>query len=297
MPGPLIQEADVILVVDCDVPWFPNVVKPSPDTVVIQADVDPFYTRYPLRGFPSDLTIQGAPELVLKQIKAGMADQVIRDEKVIEKRRGKLAALHARTVKGWEEAIQGSDDRGIEPNWVSHQVQQVMDDNTFVVNEYGNAMNPHTSQHPGSYFCLPHAGYLGWGLGAALGMKLARPDATIIATVGDGCYLFGVPSACHLVSETYGLPVLIIIYNNRSYFAVKRANRIIHPEGWASRTGRYPLSELPSKARYEKVCEAFGGYGERVESPDQVAQALERALHAVRVEKRQAVLNVICSHP
>jgi acetolactate synthase-1/2/3 large subunit len=45
------------------------------------------------------------------------------------------------------------------------------------------------------------------------------------------------------------------------------------------------------------VAEAYGGYGERVEDPEQVVPAIERALHVVRQEKRQALLNVICEHP
>jgi acetolactate synthase-1/2/3 large subunit len=46
-------------------------------------------------------------------------------------------------------------------------------------------------------------------------------------------------------------------------------------------------------ACYEKICEAFGGYGERVEDPDQVKPALDRALDVVENEKRQALLNII----
>jgi acetolactate synthase-1/2/3 large subunit len=57
------------------------------------------------------------------------------------------------------------------------------------------------------------------------------------------------------------------------------------------------MSSLEPTAHFEKICEAFGGYGERVEAPDQVGPALERALHAVRHEKRQALLNMVCKKP
>jgi acetolactate synthase-1/2/3 large subunit len=67
-----------------------------------------------------------------------------------------------------------------------------------------------------------------------------------------------------------------------------------NPDGWAARTNNFPLSDLAPKARYEKICEAFGGYAERVEHPDHVKPALERALDVVRSEKRQALLNIIC---
>ena len=45
--------------------------------------------------------------------------------------------------------------------------------------------------------------------------------------------------------------------------------------------------------KYEMICQASGGYGERVEDPAEVPAAIERALHAVQVEKRQALLNII----
>jgi acetolactate synthase-1/2/3 large subunit len=181
--------------------------------------------------------------------------------------------------------------------WVSHNVNRILGDDTVVVNEYDNAMKQQVNHRAGKYFGMPHAGYLGWGFGAALGIKLASPDKTVIATVGDGSYMFAVPSACHFVSRAYQLPILIIVYNNQGWHAVKRATSAVHPDGWAMRTNRYALSDLQPTAQFEKICEAFGGYGERVESPEQVGPALDRALHAVQNEKRQALLNVICKHP
>ena len=54
-----------------------------------------------------------------------------------------------------------------------------------------------------------------------------------------------------------------------------------------------PLCELEPSPRFEAICEANGGYGERVEEPSQLSAALERALQVVRGEKRQALLNVV----
>jgi acetolactate synthase-1/2/3 large subunit len=165
-----------------------------------------------------------------------------------------------------------------------------------LVNQFDMRLSQLASRLPGCYFANSHAGYLGWGVGAALGIKLAHPDGTVIATVGDGSYMFAVPSACHFVSRAYQLPILVIVYNNKSWHAVKRSTRALHPDGWAVRTNQFPLSELQPTGHYEKICEAFGGYGERVEHPDQVGPALERALNVVKQEKRQALLNMICNH-
>ena len=63
------------------------------------------------------------------------------------------------------------------------------------------------------------------------------------------------------------------------------------------KTNHFPLSELSPTPAYEVICQANGGYGKRVEEADEVLPALKRALHVVKEEGRQAVLNVICKHP
>ena len=292
-----LEEADVILVVDSDVPWFPNKIVPSKSAAVIQVGIDPFYSRYPIRSFHSDLTLQADSALALSAIGAAL-ESVSPEEDRIAWRRKRLREIHDGVVKGWiDEASKGASKNPIDFNWVSHNVNQVLQENSVVVNEYDNCMKPFMGQGPGSYFCAPHAGYLGWGVGAALGIKLGLPEKDVIATVGDGSYMFAVPSACHFVSNAYHLPILVIVYNNQCWGAVKNATRAIYPDGWAAGTNNFPMSDLRPTAEYEKICEAFGGYGEKVERPDQIRPALERALHAVRVEKRQAVLNVVGGAP
>ena len=124
--------------------------------------------------------------------------------------------------------------------------------------------------------------------------NLFGPEKTVINTLGDGAYMFTVPSACHFVSSANKLPILSVIFNNQSYRAVKHATSMQYPEGEAVRNNDFPMADLQPTANYEKICEAFGGYGERVENPEQLQPALERALYAVKHEKRQALLNVIC---
>jgi acetolactate synthase-1/2/3 large subunit len=297
-PDPYLSEADVLMVVDCDVPWFTSIKKPQDSAFIIQAGIDPFYSCYPIRGFPSDLTLQGDPALVLFELKRAILDLPGRDKGAAAARIKGLKEGHDQLVKGWQQGAQeASGDSPIDPRWVSHNVNRILGDDGVVVNEYDNSMKEYAGQRAGSYFGSSHGGYLGWGVGAALGIKLAHPEQTVVATVGDGSYMFAVPSACHFVSEAYQIPILVIVYNNQCYFAVKRATRAVHPEGWAVRTNQFPMSELPVTAHYEKICEAFGGYGERVEDPEQVGPAIERALRVVRQEKRQALLNVICKHP
>jgi acetolactate synthase-1/2/3 large subunit len=180
--------------------------------------------------------------------------------------------------------------------WLSRCIGDVVDRHTLVVNEY-DLDTTQTTFRPGAYFGSSPAAGLGWGLGAALGAKLAAPEETVICTVGDGAYIFGAPTAAHWVSRAYQLPVLWVVFNNRAWNAVKRATQAHAPDGWAVRTKTMPMSDLDPAPDYELVCQASGGYGERVEDPEALPAALARALRVVREERRQALLNVICKKP
>jgi len=131
---------------------------------------------------------------------------------------------------------------------------------------------------------------------AALGAKLAARDKTVICCVGDGAYIFGAPTAAHWVARAYDLPVLFVVYNNRAWNAVKRAVNSVAPDGWATRTGMV-LSDLDPAPEYEMICQSCGGYGERVDDPADLPAALARAAHSVKVDRRQAVVNVVCKKP
>jgi len=297
-PDSLLNEADLIIIIDCDVPWYPKKQKPLDTAAVIQMGIDPFYSTYPIRSFPSDLTLQGESGPILTEMARLLSDVRETHMDRIEARREKLKKRHDDLLKGWHVAAEkGSKQVPLDFQWVSYQVSRVVGEDSFVVNEHDQGMKELINPGIGRFFSTAHAGFLGWAMGAALGIKLACPDDTVVVTIGDGCYMFGVPTACHFVSSAYRLPILMVVYNNQCYHAVKRGTLSLHPDGWAARTDRFVLSDLQATADYEKICEAFGGYGERVESPDEVGPALERALYAVKHEKRQALLNMVLKSP
>jgi len=295
-PATALGDADLIVVAECDAPWYPAFETPRPDAKVIQIGADPLYSRYPIRGFHGDVALAGSPRLALRAL--AEAATPLADRGVISERRRRwegentlqreMRAARARAV---------ATDTPMDMAWVSRCVGDLVDDHTILVNEYDFDQNQGTFTRPGSYFQAPPAGGLGWGLGAALGAKLAAPEDTVICCVGDGAYIFGAPTAAHFVSRAYGLPVLFVVFNNRMWNAVKRAVQTHAKDGWAARMDSMPLTELDPAPDYELVCRASGGYAECVENPAELPGALERALRAVRVEKRQALLNVICKKP
>ena len=136
---------------------------------------------------------------------------------------------------------------------------------------------------------------LGHGLGCALGAKLAARDRLVIGTHGDGSYMFGNPISAHYVGAEQELPVLTVIFNNQRWQAVRRATVDVNPNGYAAKSPKQPITFLDSITNYQKAVEVADGYGEKVTDPNDVTAALERGLKAVTVEKRQAVINVICS--
>ena len=147
---------------------------------------------------------------------------------------------------------------------------------------------------------LPDAGADGWlGLmapeaagGAGLGAKLGAPDRQVITTVGDGSYMFNVPTACHFVARAENLPTLTIINNNSEWYAVRRATTVMYPEGRAAKSNTLPVVNLAPSPNYEKIVESVDGYGEKVEDPAKLPAAMERAMQAVE-DGNPAVLNVV----
>jgi len=293
-PAPRLEQADVVLVVESDVPWFPARMRVNPDARVIHVGSDPLFARYPVRSFPMAVALRGDPASTLAALAREAAN-----------RRGPVGGVQARSAAlrmehdaqrtAWAEAAQaGKSEQPIAFDWLSRCIGDVAGDDTILINEYDLRLTQVARVRPGAFYAHSPAGCLGWGVGAALGAKLANPDRTVIAAVGDGAYIFSVPTAAHMVSAMYGLPILVVIFNNGCWGAVRKTTAALFPKGWAAKTGSFPLSELTPSPAYEKTVEAHGGYGERVESPDQVPAALQRALHAVRNEKRQAVLNLVC---
>ena len=292
-PGPLLGEADAILVLECDVPWTPVRQAPCPECKIIHLGVDPLYSRYPIRGFAADVAITGAARLALPALAQAMLP--LADKAAIAARGARLAEQREQMQAGWRKLRdETSGMRPLSPVRVSACLADARDPNSTIVNEYTLLPEHCPSTRPGSFFGSSPAAGLGWGAGAALGVKLAEPDRQVIAVLGDGSYLFSNPVAVHHAAQIHRLPVLFIVVNNAMWGAVRRATLGMYPQGEAARSNRPPFIDLDELPAFEQVCAAAGGYGERVEDPAELPAALQRALHAVNVEKRQALLNVIC---
>ena len=290
--NPSLAGADAILVIEADVPWYPALAKPAPSAAVMHLGVDPFFSRYPMRSYPCDVPIVATPAAALPLLAEAVRRQA--DRAQVARRMDRVAAEHRERQAAWEQiALEQSGKSTIGFAWAARCIGEALDEGTVVVNEYPLDRRFAAFTRPGSYFGSPHSSGLGFGLGAALGVKLARPEATVIATVGDGAYFFGQPLSCLFVQRAHALPILTVIFNNQQWEAVKSGALGVHPDGVAKARGRFPLSQLTPSPRFEEIVKTVDGYGERVESPSEMAGALKRGLAAVR-DGRPALLNVLC---
>jgi acetolactate synthase-1/2/3 large subunit len=257
---------------------------------VIHVGADPLFARYPLRGFRTDLAITGMVAPTLAQLAERIARYAPSQQK-LEARRKTIEAACAGTRRKARSGA-GAAPPTITGKWFSACLNKVLGEDALLVNEYPVVLEEMELRTPGRFFGTPPSGGLGWGVGAALGAKLASPDRTVVCALGDGAYMFGNPTAGHFVSEAMRLPVLYVIFNNARWAAVHRATLSVYPKGVAAGMKEPPFATLEPSPRFEHVVQASGGHGERVTEPGELLPALQRAMKIVREEKRQALVNV-----
>jgi acetolactate synthase I/II/III large subunit len=290
-PGPWLAEADVVVVLDCLAPWWPDRHPLNPEARVIHVGPDPLFSRFPVRNFRADLAIAGESALTVPALVAAMG----RAPEVVAARRQRLAAASARLRREIAEAAGARNERGISKAWVSRCLSEALEGVTSsVFSELGTALGPLERREPKSWFQEPHSGGLGWSFPAALGAQLAEPERVCVATMGDGSYMFANPTACHQIAEALELPVLVVVLNNAEWGAVRASVAGLYPGGAASRANAMPLTALAPSPDFRRTAEASRAWARRVEAAAELPGAIAEALRVVREERRCALLDVIC---
>lgn len=159
-------------------------------------------------------------------------------------------------------------------------------EDTAIVSEYSAMRECMRLDRPDSFFLLPNAGGLGWGLPAALGARQACPDRVVFAALGDGAYLFANPAACHHAATLHGLPVVTVVFDNGGWDAVHKTSLAVYPDSHIAahvrEHGRAPLSDLRPLPEFTSYATASGGLGIKVTQRHELVPALKRAADSVR---------------
>jgi benzoylformate decarboxylase len=138
-----------------------------------------------------------------------------------------------------------------------------------------------------SYFSNSSGGFLGWGLGASIGAKLASPSRRVIACLGDGSTMFGIQGLWTLAK--YRVPLIVIVFNNRAYMAVK--NQFRGSEERIRIAADLGAELVGPDINFARMADTFGIFGQRVEQSDAIEPAIKRAME----QSGPALIDVVIS--
>ncbi|MBI3062121.1 MAG: thiamine pyrophosphate-binding protein, partial [Deltaproteobacteria bacterium] len=177
------------------------------------------------------------------------------------------AELEKRAQDGW-------DATPIHAARLVRAMDKLLERDTLIVNESPTSKDILMSNFqftPGrSYFSNSSAGYLGWGLGAAIGAQLASPGRRVVACLGDGSSMFGIQGLWTLAK--YRVPLLVVVFNNRAYMAVK--NQFRGPEEKVRIAAELGAELVGPDLNFARLADCFGIFGQRVEEPEAIEPAL-----------------------
>lgn len=286
----LVAEADLILLLDVDVPWLESKVTPAADARVFHVDVDPLKGDLGYWHFPAQRSLHASTREALAQLLALAA------EPAQQGRRQRLAWIAgARERVALPLLAAPAPVAGpITPVELTRAVRELVTARTVVLVEAPShavmiASVLQTERAGGFY--QNHGAGLGWAINAAIGVKLAVPEAEVISLVGDGCFQFGVPGSAYWVGGACGAPQLTVIYNNGGWKSPRVSTELVHPEGPAEANDTYWVA-AGRGTRFELIAEATGAAaGFSVSERAELGTTLARALETVRAG-RSAVVNV-----
>lgn len=172
----------------------------------------------------------------------------------------------------------------IHPVRLSYECQQALAPGTIFVNEHFTGDHSPIAfgfrdSHNEKMWIGTSGASLGWGLGAAIGAKLGRPDTPVFLSIGDGSVMYSASAFWSMVR--YGVPVLTVVWNDQNYQTVRHAFHRL--AGAAAKSGQYPGMYLGDPdIDFTLLAKSQGVSGERVTDPDQIAASLRRGLDATR---------------
>jgi thiamine pyrophosphate-dependent acetolactate synthase large subunit-like protein len=227
-----IVEADVILVIDCDVPWIPTQCKPRQGTKIYHIDVDPLKSNMPLHYIPATHRYRADAYTAITQLNQFLASKPeytgLQAQEPYASRWAALATAHGERLANLAQAAAAPTDLSASPN-TSYLTRRIREscpkDTIYCVEVVTNA--PFVYQQlqidePGKLI-NGGGGGLGWSGGGTIGVKLAtdylaggqNKGSFVCEIVGDGTYMFGVPSTAYWIANRYRLPTLTIVLSNK----------------------------------------------------------------------------------
>lgn len=291
--GDELTRADVVLVLDSEVPWVPVHGAPPTDATVVQIDVDCVKATMPTWTYPVDLALTAdtsvALPLLAEQLR-GLATPASTER--WEARRREVSRRLEAARRRWE-SLGGGTEPEAAVDAMLYSLNKALPPEAIVMEEAVTSRPAVTRQivrEPGHLFSSGSPA-LGFGVAGALGVKLARPESPVVSIVGDGAFNFAVPTAAFWSAHKAGAPFVAVILNNRAYRASRLPVQRLYPDGEAQAGSDFPETVLSPAPDYVQLARAYGGDGVVVERPEDLPAALERCLE-IEAGGRCAVIDV-----
>ncbi len=287
-----VRDADVILAVGCAVFedfFFQPGQFVAADCKLIHVDINAGAIG---KSEPTDIGIVASPGVAMAQLAEALASGMTGAQ--VEAARGRIESARSasvESVRAFEElAAKGWKSDPMSPAAMAKGLADALPEDAVVVNDgvstaglVTRALRP---SKPGSYMGM-RGQAIGWGMGGALGVKLANPDRPVVGVVGDGSAIMTVQALWTAINSK--IPIVYVICNNASYRVLKvnmnhyhRLNNMPMPESYFG-------MDFPTTLDFAAQARAYGMRGVRIEDPDDIGPELSRAFES----GEPAVLDVV----
>ncbi|PKS10147.1 hypothetical protein jhhlp_001897 [Lomentospora prolificans] len=292
-----IRNADVVLVVDCDVPWIPTQCAPKEGARIFHIDIDPLKQQMPVFYIPAQERYRADALTSLEQIVAALdADELratLDSEANATARKGREASYN-QLLAAMDEKYRPLEDDTFGTGHLCRTLRKLCPlDTIWAVEAVTNTAFTHDGLMPtlpGSWINCGGGG-LGWSGGGALGIKLATDRENggkgkfVVQIVGDGTYMFSVPGSVYWIARRYNIPVLTIVLNNKGWNAPRHSYLLVHPDGEASRASNEEINisfdPVPDYAGIAKAAAGGELHAARVDKASDLERVLAEAVKVV----------------
>lgn len=291
------SDADVLLVIDYDMPYAVSETLPSPEVKIIHIDLDPCTRGRPLWNRGSDIYIEADSREAMPTLKDIISQKLTPEKRIqFQKRFRQMESNHKKQREDWYAlAMSKADQKPISADWLCHCISEVIDEDAIIATFMISPQAPVTEQiprtRPGT-FIGNAGGSVQFALGAAFGAKIAAPDRTVVSITTDGGFVWSSPVATLWTARAYNAPFLSVIMNNQGYNIIRKMVQRGYGETTLTDESAFESGvDIKPPPDYSLIAQACGAYGRLVEDPADVMPALREALEQVRRGK-PAVLNV-----
>lgn len=226
-----ITTADVIVVIDCDVPWVNTLCHPSKTAKIYHIDVDPLKQQIPVFYLAAASRYRADSYTAISQLTKYLSSSSYTTKFAEDSFNSKWEALaqsHQARLANIEKLTLPKEDGTFGTGHLCRTLRKLVPEDTIfaieAVTNTGFVADNIQATLPGSWINCGGGG-LGWSGGGALGIKLASEYENgagkgkfVVQIVGDGTFLFSVPGSVYWICQRYKIPILTIVLNNDGTF-------------------------------------------------------------------------------